>query len=107
MKNKTIYLTVIVISIIYFILIIYARYKDKKDLEKLGVTPLSDKHKSSHYYYQIIVFTGQRKDAGTKSKVHFILSGEKNETQIRTFSNSYREIFQRGGVDAFIMAVPK
>jgi hypothetical protein len=71
-KNKTIYLTVISVVIIYIILIIYARHQDKKDFEKLGVTPLSDNHKSDHYYYQIIVFTGQRKDSGTKSKVKFV-----------------------------------
>ncbi|CAF3897839.1 unnamed protein product [Rotaria sordida] len=106
-KNKTIYLTVISVFVIYSILIIYARYKDKKDLEKLGVTPLPDNHQSDQYYYQIIVFTGQRKDAGTKSKVHFVLSGNDYETQIRTFADSHRKIFQRGGIDAFIMAVPK
>jgi hypothetical protein len=71
MKNKTIYLTVICISILYIILIIYARFKDRKDLEKLGVTPLLDNHESDEYFYQIIVFTGQRKDAGTKSNVRF------------------------------------
>jgi hypothetical protein len=71
MKNKTIYLTVISISIIYIILMIYARFKDKKDIEKLGVTPLPDNHKLDEYFYQIIIFTGQRKDAGTKSNVRF------------------------------------
>jgi len=59
------------------------------------------------YYYEIIVFTGQRKDSGTKSNVHFVLSGNKDQTHVRTFSDSYRKIFQRGGIDAFIMAVPK
>ena len=76
-KNKTIYLTLICVCILYILLIIYARYKDKKDIEKLGVTPLPDNHKSDQYFYQIIVFTGHRKDAGTKSKVHFIqISGD-------------------------------
>ena len=69
MKNKTIYLTVICVSVIYIMLMIYARFKDKKDIAKLGVTPLPDNHKSDQYFYQIIVFTGQRKDAGTKSNV--------------------------------------
>ena len=71
LKNPTIYSTVLCTSILYIILIIYARSKDKKDLEKLGVTPLSDNHHSDKYYYQILVFTGQRKDSGTKSKVKF------------------------------------
>jgi len=40
-KNKTIYLTIICVSILYLLLIIYARYKDKKDIEKVS-------HKSSY-----------------------------------------------------------
>jgi hypothetical protein len=107
MKNKTIYLTVICISIIYLILIIFARFKDKKDVEKLGVTPLPDNHQTDEYFYQIIVFTGQRKYAGTKSNVHFIISGDKDETHIRTLADPHRHILQRGGIDAFIMSVPK
>ncbi len=70
LKNKTIYLTVICISVIYLVLMIfYPRFKDKKDIEKLGITPLPDNYKSDEYFYQIIVFTGQRKHAGTKSNV--------------------------------------
>ncbi len=34
-KNKTVYLTVISVTIIYIILIIYARFYDKKDIEKV------------------------------------------------------------------------
>jgi hypothetical protein len=69
LKNKTIYLTIVCVSVIYLILMIYARFEDTKDIEKLGVTPLPDNHKSDEYFYQIIVFTGQRNDAGTKSNV--------------------------------------
>ena len=68
-RNKTVYLTVIIISLLYIILMIYARLKDKTDLEKLGVTPLPDNIKSDQYFYQILVFTGQRIHAGTESKV--------------------------------------
>ncbi|CAF1336506.1 unnamed protein product [Adineta steineri] len=106
-KNKTIYLTIICICILYILIVIYARYKDKKDLEKLGVTPLSDNYSTDQYFYQMIVFTGHRANAGTNSKVHFILAGEEDETAVRTFSDPHRKILQRGGIDAFIMAVPK
>ncbi|CAF4282463.1 unnamed protein product, partial [Adineta steineri] len=107
LKNKTIYLTVICVSIIYIILIIYARFKDKKDLEKLGVTPLPDNHQSDQYFYQIIVFTGHRQNAETNSNVHFIIYGDNDETHIRTLADSQRKILQRGGIDSFIMAVPE
>ena len=106
-RNKTIYLTIISVSVIYVLLIIYARHYDKKDLQKLGVTPLPDNHPSDEYYYQIIVFTGQRNDAGTKSNVHFILYGLDDQTSVRTLADSHRRVLQRGGIDAFIMSVPK
>ena len=106
-KNKTVYITLICVCILYLLLAIYARYKDKKDVEKLGVTPLPDNHRSDQYFYQILVFTGHRKDAGTKSKVHFVLSGDDDETHVRTLTDPKRTILQRGGIDAFIMTVPK
>ncbi|CAF4302927.1 unnamed protein product, partial [Adineta steineri] len=73
----------------------------------MGVTFLPDNDKKDRYFYQILIFTGHRKDAGTKSKVHIVLSGDKDETRIRTLSDSHRQIFQRGGVNAFLMSVPK
>jgi hypothetical protein len=37
-QNQTIYLTIICLSIIYLILIIYARFKGKKDIEKVKIS---------------------------------------------------------------------
>ncbi len=37
------------------------------------MTPLSDNHEVDQYFYQIIVFTGHRKDAATESKVRLII----------------------------------
>ncbi len=73
----------------------------------MGVTSLNDNYIEEKYCYEIIVFTGYRKDSGTKSKVQFLICGEKDETKVRTFSDSNRKIFQRGGIDAFVMTVPK
>ena len=106
-RNKTVYITVICVCILYILLIIYARHKDRKDIEKLGVTPLPDNHRSDPYFYQILVFTSHRSEAGTKSKVQFIVSGDDDETKVRTFADLRRPILQRGGIDAFIMTVPK
>jgi hypothetical protein len=35
MKNKTVYLTIITVSVLFIILLIYGRYKDKKDAQKV------------------------------------------------------------------------
>ncbi|UJR17607.1 hypothetical protein I4U23_004503, partial [Adineta vaga] len=107
LQNRTIYLTVICVMMIYLILLIYSHFQDKKDLAKLGVTVLPDNKKVDQYFYQIIVFTGHRKDSGTKSKVHFVMAGDVDETGIRTFADPNRKILQRGGIDTFIMTVPK
>jgi hypothetical protein len=42
---------------------------------QLGVTPLPDNLVSDKYYYQVIVFTGLRKNAGTTSKVILFVCG--------------------------------
>ena len=107
MRNKTVYLTVIIISSLYVILIIYARRKDKQDLDKLGVTVLAGNRPGDHYFYQILVFTGQRMDAGTQSKVYFILSGANDQTSVRRLEDPHRKLFQHGAIDAFVLAVPK
>jgi hypothetical protein len=39
-------------------------------------------------------------------KVHFILSGDDDETNIRTLTAD-RRILERGSTDSFIMAVPR
>ena len=85
-----------------------------------------DNNPTDKYYYQILVFTGQRNDAGTKSKVmfekewidaehfsfvceqvSFVLSGDDDETHLRVFHDPHRSILQRGGIDAFVMSAPK
>ncbi|CAF1216235.1 unnamed protein product, partial [Adineta ricciae] len=82
-KIKTIYVTVICISMLYFIiLVIYVQYKDRRDLATCGVTPLLDNYKLDQYFYEVLFFT-------------------------RTLSTPHRSILQRGGIDAFVMDVPK
>ena len=49
-KNKTIYLTVICAAILYAALMIYARFYDKKDIEKVGDTHLECDARTVHTY---------------------------------------------------------
>ena len=54
---------------LYTLLAIWARRMDKKDLSKLGSIPLPSNDPYDRYLYEILVVTGSRKGAGTKSKV--------------------------------------
>ncbi|KAL3211152.1 hypothetical protein MRX96_000836 [Rhipicephalus microplus] len=105
--NVTIYMTVVVTMLVYIMLLIWARYEDKKDVEKLGALPLQDNDPKDKYIYEIVVFTGDKKGAATDSNVFFILSGDDDETEVRTFGEQKRKIFRKGAVDTFVMTVPR
>ena len=40
-------------------------------------------------------------------QVHFVIHGDDDETHVRTLADPHRKILQRGGVDAFVIAVPQ
>ena len=109
--NKTIYAVIITVACLYAVLAIVAVYFDVKDYQKTGICVLDgdDYFAKSSYFYEIIVNTGNRRDAGTDSKVKFIVSGEKGETSIKSLSNrkSKRKILRRGAVDSFIFTTDK
>lgn len=102
-----IYLTVIIVVFFYLVLLLFSHYFDRKDRNKFGQTILPVHNDNDRYLYEIIVFTGHRRDAGTNSNVHFVLGGDDDETGIRTFCDSKRKLFQRSSIDVFLLAVPK
>jgi polycystin 1L2 len=67
LQNITIYMTVIVITLIYLILLIFTSYMDKKDKYKNRIKILADS--DDIYFYEIIFYTGSRLNAGTSSNV--------------------------------------
>ncbi|KFM61455.1 Polycystic kidney disease protein 1-like 2, partial [Stegodyphus mimosarum] len=105
--NVTIYMTIINIMLIYLALLAWARRQDIKDKEKLGATPLPDNDPEDKYLYEMIVVTGNKDAAATDSKVQFILSGDDDETAVRTLEDNKRKLFRRNAADTFVMAVPR
>jgi hypothetical protein len=73
LQNPVIYSTVIALICLYILLAVWARWMDKKDEDKCGITligNMKDHMKiEQRYIYEIICFTGNRLNAGTKSKV--------------------------------------
>ncbi|XP_037070763.1 location of vulva defective 1-like [Pollicipes pollicipes] len=104
--NMTIYMTLILLLTMYLLLLIWAHWQDKKDVEKLGSMPLPDNKASDKYLYEIMLFTGHKSDAATDSCVSFFLSGDDDETGSRTFGKPNRKFFRKSGQDAFVMSVP-
>ncbi|XP_071043251.1 location of vulva defective 1-like [Parasteatoda tepidariorum] len=106
-NNVTIYATIIVIFSSFILFLIFARWKDRKDLEKLGATPLSDNEVGDKYIYEILVYTGNQRNSGTKSNVFFLVSGDDDETSVRHLSDDKRPVLQKGSIDVFVMATPR
>ena len=103
----TIYLTVIIVSVLYILLFILTRYLDYKDKTRSNIHILADNSLTDLYFYELIFYTGGRKDASTASKVSFSLMGTLSETVNRKLEpeNKKYKILQRSAADTFIMSV--
>ena len=97
------------LSDIYILFAIWARFMDKRDIKKMNVIAMKDNHYPiDGYFYELIVFTGNRSESGTQSKIKFQLNGELNETDVRMLNdNENKTVLQTSSVDSFIMAVQK
>ena len=73
LQNPVIYSTVIILISLYVMLGLWARWMDVKDKKKCNITLLGNikehMRNRNKYIYEIITFTGNRLNAGTKSKV--------------------------------------
>ncbi|XP_066985426.1 LOW QUALITY PROTEIN: polycystin-1-like protein 2 [Macrobrachium rosenbergii] len=105
--NLTIYITLIISITIFILMMVWARLKDRKDIMKLGAAPLPDNKVEDKYLYEMLVFTGNKKEAQTDSTVQFILSGNQAETDVRTLGDDRRKILRKADVDVFILAVSR
>ena len=106
-KNLNIYLTIIVILVLYVLVGVWARFMDIKDAKKIGIAVLDDNDPLDHYFYEVTVFTGAGIQAETESKVSLVVAGDEDETQVRLLQAKNRRSFRRDGIDTFIMSVPR
>ncbi|KAK8728348.1 hypothetical protein OTU49_009244 [Cherax quadricarinatus] len=105
--NLTIYVTLIICFSLFALMMIWARINDRKDVQKVGASPMPDNKVEDKYLYEILVFTGNIAGAQTDSVVQFILSGDYDETDIRTLGDDQRKILRKADLDVFVMAVPR
>ena len=54
--------------------------------------PLLDNDESDSYSYEIHVYTANKKNAGTDSRVYFILRGETGDTCVRCLEDGKRRV---------------
>ncbi|MCL4139932.1 UNVERIFIED_CONTAM: hypothetical protein GTU68_052240 [Idotea baltica] len=104
--NFSIYITLIIFISTYLIMIIWGYWKDKKDFERQGVTPLLDNIPEDKYLYEVTFYTGPDKEASCESNISFLLSGDWEETEFRKLPRNLN-FYRRFGIDTFVLACPR
>jgi polycystin 1L2 len=69
LDNPVIYSVVIVAMVFYIFFLAWAIWKDRQDQKRLEIIILEDNLFGDNYCYEVTVFTGNRKEAATDSKV--------------------------------------
>jgi hypothetical protein len=77
---------------------------DRRDRGRIGFTLVRDTTPDHDFFYELIFFTGTRKNAQTDSKVSCILTGDMSETGVKLLIDNGQKIFRRGGVNSFLIS---
>lgn len=74
-KNLTIYITVILMIAAYVLVGIWSRHMDLKDDQKTAIKILLNAagQPDANYFYEVLFFTGRRRNASTDSTVYNFL----------------------------------
>ncbi|XP_059927849.1 polycystin-1-like protein 2 isoform X1 [Gadus macrocephalus] len=94
------------IFVVYLLVAIWARRKDIQDLAKVKITVLDDNDPFAEYRYMLTVNTGHRRGASTSSQVAVTLQGEEGESEPHHLTDSEKPVFERGGMDMFLLTTP-
>ncbi|XP_066269369.1 polycystin-1-like protein 2 [Branchiostoma lanceolatum] len=98
--------TVIFLWLVLFVAMLYARLEDIKDRKKWVTSSLPDDNPHDQFKYEITVYTGTARKAGTRSKIAFLLCGENADTGVRIFDDK-KDLFKAGSVNKFLMSTPR
>ncbi|XP_018023549.1 polycystic kidney disease protein 1-like 2 [Hyalella azteca] len=105
--NSTLYVTLILLFVLFIIAMIWGHYKDKKDVERRGVIPLPDNKPEDKYIYEVTFFTGPDSDAPCESQIYFMASGDYDETEVRFLPKANSNLYRRYDRNTFVMTTAR
>ncbi|XP_052253740.1 uncharacterized protein LOC127860029 isoform X33 [Dreissena polymorpha] len=106
-ENPVLVTTVILVWVLYFFLLYWARNSDKKDLERVGVVNCKDNLQSEEYLYLVCIVTGWWKQAGTTANVYINMTGSEGVSGRKCLTHAGRQCFQAGYEDWFLITTTK
>ncbi|XP_064609577.1 polycystin family receptor for egg jelly-like [Liolophura sinensis] len=101
--NPLLVSVVLCIWLLYFVLLIWTRHRDKYDDSLSGVTVLTDNQPDDRYMYLIGVSTGWWRQADTSARVFMFLEGAMGRSSRHVLSDGRRKRFCKGADDWFLM----
>ncbi|CAC5383759.1 PKD1L2 [Mytilus coruscus] len=112
-NNAAVFATVVSLVLLYSLLCVWAFRQDRKDHTRWALSYLSDNGPYDDYLYILTVFTGLHRNAGTKSRIGFmIIDGKPKkshfyEPDVRILDDETHRGFDAGSIRKFVMSVPK
>ncbi|CAC5416734.1 PKD1L2 [Mytilus coruscus] len=112
-NNAAVFATVVSLVLLYILLCVWAFRQDRKDHTRWALSYLSDNGPYDDYLYILTVFTGLHRNAGTKSRIGFmIIDGKPKkshfyEPDIRLLDDETHRGFGVGSIRNFVMSVSK
>ena len=66
-----------------------------------------DNKDDDYYLYEVLVFTGNSHGASCDSRVQIVVTGEDDETEVRTLDPGWNDTLRKGSADSYVMKVPR
>lgn len=101
--HSTLYAVIILVLVIFIVMILWAHYKDKKDVSRRGAHPLPDNKPENKYIYEVTFFTGPDSDATCESNIYFLIAGDYEESGIRCLPTPTLNLYRRYDRNTFVM----
>ncbi|XP_052792159.1 polycystic kidney disease protein 1-like 2 [Mya arenaria] len=102
-ENPVVVTAVIMLWIVYFFLIHWAKRYDRRDVEQVGVIPCVDNKQGDQYVYLVCFITGWWKHAGTSANVYFYMTGTDGVSGKKHVNTADRVCLQPGSEDWLVV----
>ncbi|KAL4613560.1 hypothetical protein GN956_G22471 [Arapaima gigas] len=103
------YVVVVLLSVffgLYLMALVWACHADRHASRKRKITWLGDSTFCAQYCYLLSVHTGHRSGAGTSAQVEMTFIGSEGESELHHLKDPDKPLFERGGVDMFLLTTP-
>ncbi|XP_076810424.1 polycystin family receptor for egg jelly-like [Clavelina lepadiformis] len=106
-QNPVIISVLSVLYVIYGLLLIWARCKDK-DAQKKGLfIEVADNSPNDQYRYYVTIYTGSRPNAGTTAAVSMRLLGKRRRSNAHVIQRENDNVLSVGSVQSFLITTPR